>query len=283
MEAIRGDHGPQDRLLQVVENDQGNWWQVYTNGRELSNRFNEKPTSSPKDIANKFNKQFTTSKLGIHSSSHETRYVSREVRKKSQETAPIFTTAMVTNAIKSCLNSRAFGPDLLSILHLKNLGPRATEYLISHSHPQARQRLFSGHIIPTNLTTLPSREGYGGPHLAWSQQPPATISWPTRIPTSPLDHLCSTPAHNRHRHRFQPTEATSSNTWQQRSIQFAITLWYPRLQDQHFRHLLPDGCHATSVVDKQEPAAEESNQVQGLSTQASLKDKTCHHRYSAST
>ena len=91
--------------------------------------FNEKPTSSPKDIANKFNKQFTTSKLGIHSSSHETRYVSREARKKSQESAPTFTTAMVTSAIKSCSNSRAFGPDLLSIFHLKNLGPKATEYL----------------------------------------------------------------------------------------------------------------------------------------------------------
>ena len=91
--------------------------------------FNDKPTSSPKDIANKFNKQFTTSKLGIHSSSHETRYVSREARKKSQETAPTFTTAMVTSAIKSCSNSRAFGPDLLSIFHLKNLGPKATEYL----------------------------------------------------------------------------------------------------------------------------------------------------------
>ena len=35
----------------------------------------------------------------------------------------------VTNAIKSCSNSRAFGPDLLSIFHLKNLGPKATEYL----------------------------------------------------------------------------------------------------------------------------------------------------------
>ena len=36
---------------------------------------------------------------------------------------------MVTSAIKSCSNSRAFGPDLLSIFHLKNLGPKATEYL----------------------------------------------------------------------------------------------------------------------------------------------------------
>ena len=36
---------------------------------------------------------------------------------------------MVASAIKSCSNSRAFGPDLLSIFYLKNLGPRATEYL----------------------------------------------------------------------------------------------------------------------------------------------------------
>ena len=41
----------------------------------------------------------------------------------------MFNTAMVTSAIKSCSNSRAFGPDLLSILHLKNLGPKTTEYL----------------------------------------------------------------------------------------------------------------------------------------------------------
>ena len=125
MEAVRGDHGPQDRLLQAMENGKST-----PTAENEAIVFNEKPTSSPKlDIANKFNKQFTTSKLGIHSSSRETRYVSREARKKSQETAPIFTTVMVTSAIKSCSNSRAFGPDLLSIFHLKNLGPRATEYL----------------------------------------------------------------------------------------------------------------------------------------------------------
>ena len=90
----------------------------------------------PKDIASKFNKQFTTSKLGIHSSSHETRYVSREARKKSQETAPTFTTAMVTSAIKSCSNSRAFGPDLFSI-PLKEPGTQ------SHRIPHRPfQRLF---------------------------------------------------------------------------------------------------------------------------------------------
>ena len=40
-----------------------------------------------------------------------------------------FTADIVTRVIKSCRNSKAFGPDKLSILHLKNLGPRAIEYI----------------------------------------------------------------------------------------------------------------------------------------------------------
>ena len=40
-----------------------------------------------------------------------------------------FTAYIVTRVIKSCRNSQAFGPDKLSIFHLKNLGPRAIEYI----------------------------------------------------------------------------------------------------------------------------------------------------------
>ena len=40
-----------------------------------------------------------------------------------------FTADIVTRAIKSCRNSKAFGPDKLSIFHLKNLGRRAIEYI----------------------------------------------------------------------------------------------------------------------------------------------------------
>ena len=43
--------------------------------------------------------------------------------------AQTFTTDLVRRAIKSCRNSKAFGPDKLSIFHLKNLGPRAIEYI----------------------------------------------------------------------------------------------------------------------------------------------------------
>ena len=47
----------------------------------------------------------------------------------SLEEAVSFTSDQVTSAIKSCRNSRAYGPDSLSIFHLKNLGPLAIEHL----------------------------------------------------------------------------------------------------------------------------------------------------------
>ena len=47
----------------------------------------------------------------------------------SLEEAESFTSDQVTSAIKSCKSSRAYGPASLSIFHLKNLGPLATEHL----------------------------------------------------------------------------------------------------------------------------------------------------------
>ena len=91
--------------------------------------FTGTPHTSPKRIANSFNRQFTTSKLGKHSSSRRTRHVSKDVKRMSLEGAETFTSDQVTSAIKSCRSSRAYGPDSLSIFHLKNLGPLATEHL----------------------------------------------------------------------------------------------------------------------------------------------------------
>ena len=88
--------------------------------------FNGISFSSSKQLATKFNQQFNTSKLGRHTSSSETRLVTRETKRKSLEMAQTFTTDLV-RTIKSCMNS--IGPDKLSIFHLKNLGPRAIEYI----------------------------------------------------------------------------------------------------------------------------------------------------------
>ena len=99
--------------------------------REAENEditFNGISFSSSKQLA-KLNQQFNTSKLGRHTSSSETRLVTRETKRKSLEMAQAFTTDLVRRSIKSCRNSKAFGPDKLSIFHLKNLGPRAIEYI----------------------------------------------------------------------------------------------------------------------------------------------------------
>ena len=53
----------------------------------------------------------------------------KDVKRMSLEKAGSFTSDQVTSAIKSCRSSRAYGPDTLSIFHLKNLGPLATEHL----------------------------------------------------------------------------------------------------------------------------------------------------------
>ena len=99
--------------------------------REAENEditFNGISFSSSKQLA-KLNQQFNTSKLGRHTSSSETRLVTRETKRKSLEMAQTFTTDLVRRSIKSCRNSKAFGPDKLSIFHMKNLGPRAIEYI----------------------------------------------------------------------------------------------------------------------------------------------------------
>ena len=90
--------------------------------------FNGISFSSSMQLAAKFNKQFNTSKLGRHSS-RETRLVTRETMRKPMDMAETFTADIVTRAIKTCINSKAFGPDKLSIFHLKTLVPRAIEYI----------------------------------------------------------------------------------------------------------------------------------------------------------
>ena len=83
--------------------------------------FTGRPHTYPKIIANSFNRQFTTSRLGKHSSWRRSRHVSKDVKRMSLEEAESFTSDQVTSAIKSYRSSRAYGPDSLSIFHLKNL------------------------------------------------------------------------------------------------------------------------------------------------------------------
>ena len=93
--------------------------------------FTGRSHTSPKLIANSLNRQFTISNLGKHFSARMTRHVSKDVKRMFLEQVESFTSYQVTSAIKICRSSRAYGPDTLSICHLKNLGPLATEHLTS--------------------------------------------------------------------------------------------------------------------------------------------------------
>ena len=79
METVRGDTGPQDRPFQSVENYQSINDKSPLKAENEANSFEDSQVSSPKQIASYFNRQFTKSKLGRHTSSRETRLVSREI------------------------------------------------------------------------------------------------------------------------------------------------------------------------------------------------------------
>ena len=179
-------HGTQDRPRDFVEpldqnTDVTKLWRTIKGidgraKREAENEaitFNGISFSSSKQLAIKFNQQFNTPKLGRHTSSSETRLVTRETKRKSLEMAHTFTTDLVRRAIKSCRNSKAFGPDKLRIFHLKNLGPRAIEYItalfnlsdsgdmkvfIDHPNTETWQGHLSRNFVSAYLDSLSSRE-----------------------------------------------------------------------------------------------------------------------------
>ena len=88
--------------------------------------------------------------------------------------AVTFTTDQVIKGISNCSNTKAFGPDKLSIFHLRTLDPKRLntsqqssmtpshhaektgdlEVIYCHPYPQTRQGLFSRNFMPANLTTL---------------------------------------------------------------------------------------------------------------------------------
>ena len=73
--------------------------------REAENEpitFNGISLSSSKQLATKFNQQFNTSKLGRHTSSRETRVVTRETKRKPLEMVRTFTTTLFNLSATTC-------------------------------------------------------------------------------------------------------------------------------------------------------------------------------------
>ena len=79
-------------------------------------------------IAAAFNKQFTS--IVTRNSDPNTRVILRQIRNKCKTAQPpIFTTEEVQKAITRSGNSSAIGPDGLTMLHIKHLGPEGITYL----------------------------------------------------------------------------------------------------------------------------------------------------------
>ena len=90
-------------------------------------RFKNKYLTSTKDLANAFSIQYT--RIVKHKSNKETRWILTQAKKFSLETPPVFTDHETLKAIKRSKASKAVGPDSISNLHLKNLGPAGIAYL----------------------------------------------------------------------------------------------------------------------------------------------------------
>ena len=89
--------------------------------------FNDKVTNCAKAMADNFNKQYTPPKDSKPSQLF--RRTLRSLKRKSKDPLVKFTPAQTSAAIKKSKSSKALGPDGLSPIMLKNIGPKAINYL----------------------------------------------------------------------------------------------------------------------------------------------------------
>ena len=90
-------------------------------------KFNGKYISSAKSIADQFNSQYSS--VVQQKSSSFSRIVKRNIAKNTLSDAPSFTPTQTAEAIRKSKTSKALGPDGLSNVHMKHLGPAGIAYL----------------------------------------------------------------------------------------------------------------------------------------------------------
>ena len=144
---------------------------------------------------------------------------------------------LLIRAIKSCRNSKVFGPDKLSICHFKNLGPRAIEYIttlfnLSVTTCQIPAIWKSSLIIPMPKPGKDTSQGSSyrsirESYKLWSCQPSTNIVrlfQTNTVETRTFDHLSSAAVINRHRNGIQPEEASWS--YGLRDCRFISCVWH---------------------------------------------------------
>ena len=105
--------------------------------------FDNKSTNDPKSMANSFNKQYTPP---LNKKPDKAlRNTLRSLKKNSKDTPVVFTAQQTLAAIKKSKNSKAAGPDGLSPIMLKHIGPNAIKFLTD---------LFNECLLKTVIPTI---------------------------------------------------------------------------------------------------------------------------------
>ena len=130
--------------------------------------FSSHTHTNKRKIATAFCRQF--SNTVVHTTDRAARAFKRKVVRDHplDQHIPGFSTNMVVQAIKACSNSIATGPDGLTMLHIKHLGPQGISYLTHltrhslnmeaghhYSDSQGRQTSPPWVLLPAHLPSLP--------------------------------------------------------------------------------------------------------------------------------
>ena len=90
-------------------------------------KFGSKTFTNAKQLSQQFNKIFSNAKT--HTADKRNRILLRKFRKLDHGDNIVISDEMVRTAIRMSKNSRAAGPDDITIFHLKHLGPNGIRYL----------------------------------------------------------------------------------------------------------------------------------------------------------
>ena len=113
--------------------------------------FNGKPYNHPKSLANNFNKQYTPAANTIPS--QKFRSTLRKMQKPPTDPKIILIPSQVSRAIKKSKSSKAIGPDGISPVMLKHIGPHGLKFLTNIYNNSISQAIIptlwkTGRIIP---------------------------------------------------------------------------------------------------------------------------------------
>ena len=199
--------------------------------------------------------------------------------------AVTFTTDQVIKGISNCSNTKAFDPDKLSIFHLKNLGPKAIEYLTAIFNDSVTSCRIPAIWKSSIVIPIPKPDkdsSLGTPYRPISLLCPAAKVMEAHMLTTVNTHLL--PAIDQH--GFRPGHSTTSALLQltsavatcfnqrkptHRTICVAVdltaafdTVNHNVLLSNIARSTLPEAtCRTTSEADNQSQAAEASSRRQG--------------------